>query len=166
MTRRAWSLQMESSPQNERVAWVGCLFLGLIAFAILLTLASVLSRPDSEEEFFEGCVVDLVIVAPFWTAVTFIKLRCRGGSNLLALILSSVAFVLLTSSLLALNNAKYRMRWQRSSNWEPPRGAWRRFSLIEKGATATRPTLSLWRDYSKSEGWGEDADGGRLRTDP
>jgi hypothetical protein len=33
--------------------------------------------------------------------------------------------------------------WQRSSNWEPPRGAWRRFSLIEKGATATRPTLSL-----------------------
>jgi len=101
---------MESSLQNERVTSVGCLFLGLLSIAILLTLASLLSRADGEGEYFEGCIIDLVIVAPFWGAAAFMNSRYRGGSSLRALVFSTVAYVLLATLLLALNYAKYRVR--------------------------------------------------------
>ena len=101
---------MESSPKNNPVTLVGCLLLGLTAIAILLTLASIISRPDSEDEFVEGRVSDLVIVAPLWAAVAFLHARCRNYSNLRALILSSLAYFLLSSALLACNYAKYRIR--------------------------------------------------------
>lgn len=113
---------MESLSQNGRATWVGCLFVGLFvgltAVAILLTLGSLMSRPDSEEEFLAGRVMDLAIVAPIWAAVTFVNSRCRGGSNLRALILAGVAYILLASLLLALNNAKYSMR---NAAWDRPR---------------------------------------------
>ena len=35
---------------------------------------------------------------------------------------------------------------------------------IEKGATVTQPTFSLWRGYSKAKGGAKDVDGARLRT--
>jgi hypothetical protein len=101
---------MDSLYQNTRPCLAGCLFVGLTALAILLTLGSLLSRPDSEQEFIEGRVMDLAIVTPIWAAVTFVNSRCRGGSNLRALVLAGVAYILLACSLLALNNAKYSMR--------------------------------------------------------
>ena len=75
-----------------------------------------MSRPDSEDEFLEGRVIDLAIVAPIWAAVTFVNSRCRGRSNLRASILAAVTYILLASLLLALNNAKHSMRnaaWDR-----------------------------------------------------
>jgi len=109
--------QMKRLSQNARPCLAGCLFVGLTAVAILLTLGSLMSRPDSEEEFLEGRVMDLAIVAPIWAAVTFVNSRCRGGSNLRALILAAVTYILLASLLLALNNAKHSMR---NAAWDGP----------------------------------------------
>jgi len=107
---------MKSLSQNARPCLAGCLFVGLTVVAILLTLGSLLSRPDSEDEFLAGRIIDLVIVAPIWAAVTFVNSRCRGKSNLRASILAAVTYILLASLLLALNNAKHSMRnaaWDR-----------------------------------------------------
>lgn len=108
--------QMESLSQNARPCLAGCLLVGLTAIAILPTLGSLLSRLDSEEEFLEGRVIDLAIVALIWAAVTFVNSRCRGRSALRASILAAVTYILLASLLLALNNAKHSVRnaaWDR-----------------------------------------------------
>ena len=117
MVQRGWA-----SPNGKLVPkwssnWRRGLFVGLTAVAILLTLGSLMSRPDSEEEFLEGRVMDLAIVAPIWAAVTFVNSRCRGGSNLRASILAAVTYILLASLLLALNNAKHSMR---NAAWDGP----------------------------------------------
>ena len=49
--------------------------MGLVALAIGFTCLSVLSRPDSEKEFIEDCVIEVVMVAPLWAIATFFKLQ-------------------------------------------------------------------------------------------
>ena len=101
---------MESLSDSTRVCWAGCLLIGATALAILLTLASVMSRADSESELIEGHVVDLVLVAPLWAAVVFVNSRYRGATKARALTFACAMYVVLAFSLVALNIWKHNMR--------------------------------------------------------
>ena len=110
---------MESLSDSTRVGWAGCLLIGATALAILLTLASVMSRADSESELVEGHVVDLVLVAPLWAAVVFVNSRYRGATKARALTFACAIYVVLAFSLVALNIWKHNMRaaaWDRMKN--------------------------------------------------
>lgn len=101
---------MERSSQGQRVTFSGCLFMGLTVMAIGLTLLSVMSRPDSDDELFGDCVLGVIIVAPLWALVTFLYWRGRLNSTWRPLMLASLAYLLCGCSLVALHITKHRSR--------------------------------------------------------
>ncbi len=102
--------QMETLSDTTRVSAAGCLFLGMTLPAVLVTLASVISRADTHSELVEGHIVNLVIVGPLWAVWVFVSLRRRGRSKTQALAFACAVYVLVASSLVALNIWKYNMR--------------------------------------------------------
>ena len=101
---------MERLSQENRITFSGCLFMGLVALAIGLTCLSVWSRPDSENEFIEDCVIDVVMVAPLWAVATFFKLRSRHSGIRRTLILAAAAYLAFGCLLVAIQVMKYRSR--------------------------------------------------------
>ena len=86
----------------------------LTAIAIGLTLLSVLSRPDSEDELVEDCGFAVVVVAPLWAAVAFLFSRGRRNSPWRVVIFAFIAYLLFGCSLVAIQIVKHRIR---SGGW-------------------------------------------------
>jgi hypothetical protein len=106
---------MESRAAERRAGWAGCVLTAMTNLAILLTFFSVMSRADCESEVVEGHVVGLVVVAPLWAAVTFAYSLWRRGSKSRAMIFACAVYVLVASSLFALNTWKWKVR---SAPWD------------------------------------------------